>query len=646
LYVFHLGIPRFEARLPSGDKLEWPLKQERTLWREEDKVTSFANELISSQPFTAESLSSLSEEQLLNYGKQLVLSSSVQNSPSGICNMLTKAVDQELEVYPLTEGLFSDAATCPWLVIRPETKALWAQVDTILSGTMKQHVAVIGTPGIGKSRGLTYELRRCLQEGRLVYYQETKMDMVYAFVPVAAPKGNGIIYRGFSVPLKDLSPYALASSATYFLIDAGEADRWTVRSGETKAVMACSTDRMHFSEWTKDSGTELYMAGWDQDGLVAAAPFMTPKQQTTTPGLPLDWLEEDQIRVRADKVGPIPRSVLHFEKHQSTKSTIISTAASLSENPRVLQALLSGSFEEVFGKDTNEKVNSRLFGFRYSPDADLSLASTFKSPNIAFHSPGCRDELISKAFSTLVNRIEYRDSKQACELGDTFERLYGLILSDLVTKLRDFGKPLTAYLTYFPEESLSAETAENLTKKQRRKKIKKQRPPTFIVDLEPCELVMVGRSPPPKRKDQSQKELTEQNDQAFKDLVEAASKLPRVKTPGDASPNRLLLQPRQGYPALDYVDAPNRVYQVTIGKEHKIETTHLLKFAKAMGWTEKHPGHFFTAVPPNLFPATGGYLYGQLLKDGKPGEKAELEKIMLQYVVSFMPEAITKQAKE
>ena len=82
-----------------------------------------------------------------------------------------------------------------------------------------------------------------------------------------------------------------------------------------RMVIACSTDKQHFKEWAKDASRDFFMAGWREDELVAAAPFMTMEAES--------HLSEAEIRERAYEVGPVSRWVLG-KKVESLKLRVVS----------------------------------------------------------------------------------------------------------------------------------------------------------------------------------------------------------------------------------------------------------------------------------------------------------------------------------
>ena len=107
------------------------------------------------------------------------------------------SVGEGLQVLPLQNNLLGGKAkNGPKLVTRQCVRELWEQVFTELKNDYTTKVAIIGNPGIGKSRNLDYGLRLLLggqrpnqeektsaPKDKVIIYECRKDRQVFAFVP-------------------------------------------------------------------------------------------------------------------------------------------------------------------------------------------------------------------------------------------------------------------------------------------------------------------------------------------------------------------------------------------------------------------------------------------------------------------------------
>jgi hypothetical protein len=88
-----------------------------------------------------------------------------------------------VEMIKLNTWLQSNENLLPILFTGEHSRALWDKVYNYLCETPSSHVVVTGNPGIGKSRSMTYLLRKLLMEHKPVVYEARKDEVVFAFVP-------------------------------------------------------------------------------------------------------------------------------------------------------------------------------------------------------------------------------------------------------------------------------------------------------------------------------------------------------------------------------------------------------------------------------------------------------------------------------
>ena len=117
------------------------------------------------------------------------------------------------------------------VLLHPQAIKAWHSVlNQGLNGL--GHLLVTGTPGIGKSRSMTYLLWLLMQRGETVFYEARKEKALYAFAPCTAHDGGATIgSAGYEVwmwvgsdygPNAGLIP-AMSDPTTWRLVDPAKA---------------------------------------------------------------------------------------------------------------------------------------------------------------------------------------------------------------------------------------------------------------------------------------------------------------------------------------------------------------------------------------------------------------------------------------
>ncbi|CAJ1447347.1 unnamed protein product [Effrenium voratum] len=199
-------------------------------WVADGNATMFANELLASQ--------ALSLRDKIRY-------------PNIDVNL---AEELGMQIFPLSQFLNADE-TKPWLFVRNQTRLVWEEA---VRG--HRRVAVIGSPGIGKSFSIAYLLRLLMKEQKTVVFEARKWKAVYLFMP-----GDDGSYEVRTMDSTDWAPgkcSELKDPENYYVVDPDKAEDQYIYPARARTIVAPSPDPMHFGEWKKDDPLFLYMATW------------------------------------------------------------------------------------------------------------------------------------------------------------------------------------------------------------------------------------------------------------------------------------------------------------------------------------------------------------------------------------------------
>ena len=132
-------------------------------------------------------------------------------------------------------------------------------------------VAMVGMPGIGKSRSLTYGLWRLMtrEVPPVVVFEARRGQKVFIFTL----QNNQWVVR--SIDINDWKPASckyLQDERNFYLIDAFTSERDAILPAKT--IKACSPDRKHHSDFVKDGGIYVYVEAWSEAEVEAAHPYI------------------------------------------------------------------------------------------------------------------------------------------------------------------------------------------------------------------------------------------------------------------------------------------------------------------------------------------------------------------------------------
>ena len=180
------------------------------------------------------------DEDATKFANELRTVSSLTNNSVGIDLDLAKNVS--MKIYPLTRSLNPDDKSKPFLFVRKQTRVVWNMAMN------KSRVAVIGSPGIGKSFSIFYFLRLLMQENQTFVFEARKSARVYLFQP------DSTAYTVSSMGLEHWSASdckELQVPQNHYVIDPDRAEGGKVVSVFANIIIAPSPDKGHLGEFGK-----------------------------------------------------------------------------------------------------------------------------------------------------------------------------------------------------------------------------------------------------------------------------------------------------------------------------------------------------------------------------------------------------------
>ena len=212
------------------------------------------------------------DEDATKFANELRTVSSLTNNSVGIDLDLAKNVS--MEIYPLTRSLNPDDKSKPFLFVRKQTRVVWNMAVN------KSRVAVIGSPGIGKSFSIFYFLRLLMQENQTFVFEARKWARVYLFQRDS---------KAYTVSSMGLEHWVISDceelqvSQNHYVIDPDRAERGTVVSVCANTIIAPSPDVNHLGEFKKTPGlVKLYMAPLTLEETMVYASYFGIDQQRAT----------------------------------------------------------------------------------------------------------------------------------------------------------------------------------------------------------------------------------------------------------------------------------------------------------------------------------------------------------------------------
>jgi hypothetical protein len=319
------------------------------------------------------------------------------------------------------------------LVTTASIRAVWGQALG-QSHHKQRKVAMIGNPGIGKSRSLIYGLRLLLggpcADGsinltpKLVVFHSKTNKEAFMFVHPQherqSDQGNRSyrVFRTTSFKPEDCA--ALRNPENFYLIDPGDPKECPTNVNAITMV-ACSPDPANYGEWSKFACLLLYCPLWSLQELLAALPFMD------APGI-----TPDVIRERFYQVGGIPRFIFGLEQQLMTH--LLKRTMQI-EDFGMIQSVLQGSPLDTLGN----RIPTYVFGYN-SISTTCRFSKLGTDVKVDYVSQGAKSALFSRHYDLIMNMVTV--GKAAAIRGFTFQDFVGWLLTEGGQALDWAGKPL------------------------------------------------------------------------------------------------------------------------------------------------------------------------------------------------------------
>ena len=265
----------------------------------------------------------------------------------------------------------------PKLLTRNTTRRAWQATFELMKGGIER-VAMLGVPGIGKSRNLalglwhlvTGELPDGTLQPKAIVFEARQSGKVFLFT-----KGQGGQWKAQRLPIEDWKPSGckhLEDPDNWYLVDAFKADNPMMLGAKT--VIACSPDRDHYSHFVKDGGQCVFVEAF----LWAEVEACYPELKTQ--------VEKEEMRQRFQQVGGALRTLV-------ADKGIYDEAVQLQRAEAEDFTTVERAFAGDLNTDEKKRMPTRLFTYR-SVDGILR--------NVSVCSPGAAALLVEKHYDKLV----------------------------------------------------------------------------------------------------------------------------------------------------------------------------------------------------------------------------------------------------
>ncbi|CAE7541459.1 unnamed protein product [Symbiodinium sp. CCMP2592] len=301
-----------------------------------------------------------------------------------------KPQDLGVQVFNLTKTLPVEPydQSGPRLLTRNTTRRAWKAIFELMRNGTKR-VAMLGVPGIGKSRnlalGLWHLVRGQLPDGipqpEAIVFEARQSSTVFLFT-----KGQD----GWKAQRRqmDWSPSGCAhlqNSNNWYLVDASDASKPSQLAAKT--VIACSPDRDHYSNFVKDGGECVFVEAFRWAEVKACYPQLETK------------VDPEDLRQRFQQVGGALRTLLASPMgYEQAVELQMAEAKEFSTVERVF----AGELNNVEGKT----MPTRLFTYRSADGI---------SKKVTVCSPGAATLLVEKHYDKLVPLWCDPSGKCGCE---------------------------------------------------------------------------------------------------------------------------------------------------------------------------------------------------------------------------------------
>ena len=296
----------------------------------------------------------------------------------GWVNSFARATVAGVQVFNLTKTLPVEpyGQSGPALLTRNTTRRAWNATFEIMKGGIKR-VAMLGVPGIGKSRNLalglwhlvTGKLPSEIPQPAAIVFEARQSKTVFLFAK------QGGEWKAKSLPWSkwaaDDCKY-LKVAKNWYLVDAS-----AVLSTPTlfaKTVIACSPDRNHYSYFVKDGGQCVFVEAFRLTEVEACHPWFETQ------------VKQEDMRERFQQVGGALRTLL-------ASDAIYEEAVQLQRAEAKDFMTVQRAFEGDLSTFEEKKMPTRLFTY---------LSADGISKKVTVCSPGAATLLVDEHYDKLV----------------------------------------------------------------------------------------------------------------------------------------------------------------------------------------------------------------------------------------------------
>ena len=265
----------------------------------------------------------------------------------------------------------------PKLLTRNTTRQAWTAIFERMKAGIKR-VAMLGVPGIGKSRnlalglwhGVTGKKLEGIQQPEAIVFEARQSKTVFLFT-----KDQDGEWKAESLPMSkwaaDSCEY-LKKPNNWYLVDAFEASNPIMLGAKT--VIACSPDPKHYSQFVKDGGQCVFVEAFRWAEVEACYSQLETE------------VDQEDMRQRFQQVGGALRTLLaNDEVYKRAVQLQRAEAKDFTTVERAFEGDLS-TFEE-------KKMPTRLFTY---------LSADGISNSVTVCSPGAAILLVEKHYDKLV----------------------------------------------------------------------------------------------------------------------------------------------------------------------------------------------------------------------------------------------------
>ena len=317
-----------------------------------------------------------------------------------------EALNAGMQLFKLNRSLTADYRMSGTAMLSRKTmRVAWDAVFQLLEQDKMDRIAMVGMPGIGKSRSLFYGLWRLMtrEVPPVIVFEARRGQKVFIFTL----QNNQWVVR--SIAINNWIPANckyLDDERNFYLIDASLPEQWDAFV-VAKTIKACSPDRRHHSDFVKDGGTYVYVEAWSAEEVKAAHPYLEGAPELT-----------EMLR-RFEQVGGNLRVLLSDDKNYAKY------VVQQKKDVQNFKALIAASYGLL---DTEgEKNADKLFTY---------LSKDGTSWSVGFASTGAMEMVLNAHYDDLMKIWSNPNNPQNCRF--LLEQFVGTIFT---TSLLD-GKPL------------------------------------------------------------------------------------------------------------------------------------------------------------------------------------------------------------